>query len=55
MRGEVTGGLEKLHIEELHDLCWSPNIIKVIRPRRMRWVGHSNRVGEMRNLQNFGW
>jgi hypothetical protein len=50
MRVEVTGGWEKLHIEELHDLCCSPNIMKVTRSGRMRWVEHSNRVGEMRNV-----
>jgi hypothetical protein len=44
-RDEVTGGRRKLHIEELHNLYSSPNIIKMIKLRRMRWVGHVERVG----------
>jgi hypothetical protein len=41
--------LRKLHTEELHDLCSSPNIIEVIKSRRIRWVGHVARIGEKRN------
>jgi hypothetical protein len=39
-RDEVTGGWRKLHNEELHNMYSSPNIIRMIRSRRMRWAGH---------------
>jgi len=47
-RDEVTGECRKQHIEELHDLYSSPNIVRVIKSRRMRWAGHITRVGESR-------
>jgi hypothetical protein len=37
-RDEVTGGWRKLHNEELHNLCSSPSIIRMIKSRRMRWA-----------------
>jgi hypothetical protein len=49
-RNEVTGGWRKLHNEELHNLCFSPNIIRIIKSRRMRWAGHVARMGEKRNV-----
>ena len=39
-RNEVTGEWGKLHNEELNDLYCSPNIVRMIKLRRMRWVGH---------------
>jgi hypothetical protein len=37
---EVTGEWRKLHNEELHDLYYTPNIIRIMKTRRMRWAGH---------------
>jgi hypothetical protein len=48
-RDEVTGGWRKLHIEELHNLCSSPSIIRMIKPRRMKLTGNVARMGEKRN------
>jgi hypothetical protein len=45
---EVTGEWRKLHSEELHDLYSSPSTIRIIKARRMRWMGHIARVGEKR-------
>jgi hypothetical protein len=39
-RDEVTGGWRKLHNEELHDLFFLPSIIRIIKSRRTKWVGH---------------
>ena len=47
-RDEVTEEWRKLHNEELNDLYSSPNIIRVIKLRRMRWAGHVARMGESR-------
>jgi hypothetical protein len=48
-RDEVTGDWRKLHNEELHNFYSSPNIIKTIKSRRMRWSGQVARMGEKRN------
>jgi hypothetical protein len=42
---EEDGSWRKLHNDELHDLCSSPNTFRVIKPRRMRWAGHVARMG----------
>jgi len=39
-RDKVTGKLRRLHNEELNDLYSSPNIVRVIKSRRMKWAGH---------------
>jgi hypothetical protein len=48
-RDLMTGGWRKLHNEELHNLYSSPNIIRMMKSRRMRWAGHVARRGEKRN------
>jgi hypothetical protein len=48
-RDEVTGEWRKFHNKELHDLYSSSSIIRIIKPRRMRWAGHVARMGEKRN------
>ena len=45
-RDELTGEWIKLHNEELNDLYCSPNIVQVIKSRRMRWTGHVVSMGE---------
>ena len=49
-RDEVTGELRKLHNEEINDLYSSPNIVRVIKSRRMRWAGHVARMVEGRGV-----
>jgi len=49
-RDEVTGEWKKLHNEELNGLYFSPNIVRVIKSRRMRWAGHVARMGERRGV-----
>jgi len=49
-RDEVRVDWRKLHNEELNDLYSSPNIIRVIKSRRMRWTGHVARIGESRGV-----
>ena len=47
---EVTGEWRKLHSEKLKDLYSSPNIVRAIKSRRMRWAGHVARRGESRGV-----
>jgi hypothetical protein len=49
-RDGMTGGWRKLHNEELHNLCSSSDIIRIMKSRRMRWAGHVARMGEKRNV-----
>jgi len=49
-REEVTGELRRLHNEELNNLYHLPNIVRVIRSRRMKWAGHVARMGEERGV-----
>ena len=52
-RDEVTGEWRKLHNEELSDLDSLPNIVRVVKSRRMRWAGQVARMGEGRGLHRF--
>jgi len=49
-RDEVTGEWRKLHNEELSDLCCLPNVVRVLKSRIMRWVGHVARMGQERGV-----
>jgi hypothetical protein len=54
-RDEVKGEWRKLHNEELNYLFSSPNVVRVIRSRRMGWDGQVARMGgEQRFIQGFG-
>jgi len=47
-RDEITGEWRRFHNEELYDLYSSPNIVRVINARKMRWAGQVARMGEER-------
>ena len=48
-RIDENGEWRKLHTEELHSLYRSPNIVRVVKSRRMRWAGHLARMEECRS------
>jgi hypothetical protein len=52
-RDEVTCGWRKLHNEELHGFYSLPSIVRVIKARRMRWVGHVACMWEVRGAYNI--
>jgi hypothetical protein len=54
-RDEVTGEWRKLHSEDLSDMYCSPDIVRVIKSRRMRWVGHVVRIGRGNVYTGFCW
>jgi len=49
-RDEVTAEWRKLHNEELSDLYYLPNIVRVVKSRRMRWAGHVACMGQRRGV-----
>ena len=49
-RDEITGEWRKLHNEELSDLYSLPNIVRVVKSRRMRWAEHLALMGERRGV-----
>jgi hypothetical protein len=49
-RDDITGKWRKLHNEELSDLYLLPNIVWVVKSRRMRWAQHVARIGEGRDV-----
>ena len=51
----ITGEWRRLYNEELNDLYCSPNIVQVIKSRRMRWAGHVARIGEERGRIGSWW
>jgi hypothetical protein len=54
-RDDVTGERRKLHSEELHCFYSSPNNIRQIKSRRMKWVGHVARMGEREKYTRCWW
>jgi hypothetical protein len=54
-REEVMGQWRKLHSGELHNLYSSPDIIRQIKPRRMRWAGHVPGMGRGETCTGFWW
>jgi len=54
-RDDITGEWRLLHNEELRDLYSLPNIVRVVKSRRMRWAGHVARMGEGEVCTGFLW
>ena len=55
MRDEVAWEWRKLHNEELSDLYSSPNIVRVIKSRRLGWAGHVELMGKEEVYTGFWW
>jgi len=49
-RDDITGELRQLLNEEINNLYYSPNIVRVIKSRRMRWAGHVQSMGKRRGV-----
>jgi hypothetical protein len=54
-RDEARGEWRKLHNEELHDLHFSPTVVRVIKSRRIGWVRHVARMGRREACMGFWW
>jgi hypothetical protein len=54
-RDEVTWVWRNLHSEELHDMHFSPIIVRVIKSRIMRWAGHVGRMERGEAFTGFWW
>jgi hypothetical protein len=54
-RDEIIREWRKQYNEGFNDLYCSPNIVRVIKSRRMRWMGHVARMGEGRGYTDFWW
>jgi hypothetical protein len=54
-RDDVTGDWRKLHNDELHNLYSLPNIIRMIKSRRMTWAGHVARMGRREMHIRYWW
>jgi hypothetical protein len=54
-RDDVIGDWRKLHTKDLHNMFFSPGIIRMIMSRRMKWAGHVARRGEKRNACRIWW
>jgi hypothetical protein len=54
-RDDVTGEWRSLYNDKLNDLYSLPNIVRVVKSRRMRWVGHVERMGEERGVHRYCW
>ena len=52
---DVTGDWRKLHTEGLNDVYCSPNIVRVMKSRRMRWAGQVARMGRGEAYTGFWW